>query len=140
MPLLTPSTGIHNDARNHLNRIGQKVPVISTFNIAGLERILNLAELHNFNVYLTNSPLYAGIWYNSKFRSYFDKLQNKLERFSAVHSRLFFLRFDSDLTFPAEKMENVDHVIYSAAQIYTSRIAERIRASGWQGDFDTTTK
>ncbi|MHC4215475.1 MAG: hypothetical protein ACYSWP_19105 [Planctomycetota bacterium] len=126
MPLPEPSPGVLSDARHHLRQINEIEPVISSANLAGLMEIANLADDYGFNGYLVSSPLYAEIWQDPKFRLYFSTIQTKIETIASEYDRLFYLHFDTDLTFPADKMENVDHVILPAAKVYTSRVAERI--------------
>lgn len=140
MPLLEASSGIEGDARLHLRQIKKIAPEISSFNRAGLQAIADLADRYQFNVYLVNSPMYEGLWYHADFRSYFNVIQDKLQQVAGNYPRLHLLHFDSDLRFSAEQMENVDHVIFPAAQIYTSRIANRIKVAGWKDNSNHSTR
>lgn len=134
MPLLEASSRVEGDAHFHLKRMTKIPSKISLFNEAGLQAIAGLAERYQFNVFLVNSPLYEGLWHHADFRTYFNSIQSKLKRIASNHPQLHLLHFDRDLMFSAGQMENVDHVIFSAAKIYTSRIASRIQAVGWRSN------
>ena len=122
-------SGVLADARLHLNKTKGHQPFISQANLRAIRDIKRLAELHKFNVYLISSPLYIGLWRDQEFRRYFDEMQENVRRAAQDSKRLILLSFGVDLTFSKDEMENADHVIYSAAKVYTARVAARIRSA-----------
>jgi len=140
MVLPEASSRVEDDARFHLKQIEKIAPEISLPNRLGLQAIADLADHHQFNVYLANSPMYDGLWHHAGFRSYFNVIQGKLKQVADNHPRLHLLHFDSDLRFSANQMENVDHVIFSAAKIYTSRVANGIQMAGWKDTLNHSTR
>lgn len=128
MPLLSASPGVDGDARFHLRRIKEIAPEISIPNQAGLQALADLAERYKFNVYMVNSPVYERLRQHQNFVNYFQTIQTKLLNIANRHQRLHMLPFGEDLTFSAKQMENVDHVIFSAAETYTAQVAARIQA------------
>jgi hypothetical protein len=121
--------GVLRDARLHLAQTEKGRPSISRPNLKALEDVARLAERHKFPVYMISSPLYRGLWRNKNFRRYFDDMQDKLKYVAGALPGLVFLGFGPDLTFKAEEMENADHVVFSAAKVYTARVAARIKSA-----------
>ncbi|MEB3358385.1 MAG: hypothetical protein VKK04_16790, partial [Synechococcales bacterium] len=126
----TPKQGaelldIAEDVEDHLDEIGDEPFAISEINQESLEVIRSLAEEYEFNVYFVASPLYQGLYEQPKFRRYFRRVKRELERFANSSDRLHVL-MDDPITFEANQMENVDHLIESGAKIYTRKIAEQI--------------
>ena len=127
MPLYVASSGVDDDAEFHLKRIQSISPEISRVNFFGLQALAKLAERYTFNVYMVNSPLYEKLLKYDEFLSYFSTIQRKLHRIAENHQRLHLLQFDETLSFSVKQMENVDHVIFSAAKAYTASIAGKIQ-------------
>jgi hypothetical protein len=94
---------------------------ISEHNRVALESIKENAEKHNFNVFIVNSPVYEGLYEDPDFQHYYAQMRANLNAFADQSSKVYFL--DDTITFPKEKMENADHVIYSSAKTYTRQIA-----------------
>jgi hypothetical protein len=119
---------VRRDARSHvgwLNRTTQRK--ISADNARSLRQIAGLAERYDFDVYLATAPTYVGLAADPMFQRYYADLVTELAAFAPATGRVHLLL---DLaTFPAESMQNADHLILEAAQAYTRRLTTAIRRS-----------
>ncbi|MEB3219531.1 MAG: hypothetical protein VKN72_25300 [Nostocales cyanobacterium 94392] len=110
----------------HLDFVAKNQFNLSTTNRRALEHIAALAEKHNFNVYLANSPIYERLYEHQDFQAYFTNLQNTLDDYAAKSDRVYYIR--EPITFSKEQMENADHLIYSAAKVYTNKLITEIES------------
>ncbi|GAA6621737.1 hypothetical protein [Scytonema sp. NUACC26] len=97
---------------------------ISSDNSLALNRIVTEAEKYNFDVYLANSPLYEVLYENEKFKAYFSQVQKTLNAYANRSEKIHHIQ--KPMTFPKEQMENADHVVYSAAKVYTNELITEI--------------
>ncbi len=112
------------DTEEQVKLIEGKKFDISRPNRQALEAIATLAKEHGFNVYLVNSPIYEGLYENKDFRAYYSQMQETLSTYALKNERLYYIR--EPITFPKEQMQNTDHLIYSAAKVYTNKLATEI--------------
>lgn len=99
---------------------------LSSNNREALEHIAKLAEKHDFNVYIANSPIYEKLYEHKDFKAYFGQLQDTLDGYAAKSDRVHYIR--EPITFPKEEMENADHLVYSAAKVYTNKLISQIES------------
>lgn len=99
---------------------------LSTPNREALEHIVKLAEKHDFNVYFANSPIYEKLYEHQDFRTYYTQVQDTLDGYAAKSDRVHYIR--EPITFPKEQMENADHLVYSAAKVYTNKLISEIES------------
>lgn len=98
----------------------------SSNNREALEHIVKLAEKHDFNVYIANSPIYEKLYEHKDFKAYFTQVQDTLDGYAAKSDRVNYIR--EPITFPKEDMENADHLVYSAAKVYTNKLISEIES------------
>lgn len=115
------------DSERHINLVKNKQFSLSSPNQKSLEQIVALAEQYNFNVYLTNSPLYEGLYQNKNFRAYFSQVQKTLRSVADKSDRVHYI-LQKPITFPKIRMQNADHVIESAAKEYTHKLVSEVRS------------
>ncbi len=113
------------DAAGHISDVRGRAEPISDINRRSLSAIQDLADEHEFDVYIVASPLYQGLYKNPKFRRYFRQVQQQLRRETRGSDRMHVI-MDDPVTFGVNQMENADHVIESAAKLYTQEIADKI--------------
>jgi hypothetical protein len=97
---------------------------LSDINQASLDQIVTLSERYHINVFITNGPIYEGLYENKDFQAYFSEIQRELDRFAEQSKYVHYL--STPLTFSSNQMENTDHVIHSAAEEYTEMLALEI--------------
>ena len=115
---------VARDAQNHLDTLAENPFSISYINRAAFDQIVLLAEHYKMPVYLFNSPLYEGLYNDPAFYAYLEKA---LGRVSRLNDDSAYVRIQSEvMTFPLEEMQTVDHLILSAAEVYTNWIAGQI--------------
>jgi hypothetical protein len=110
----------------HLDFIRKYKLDFSSNNREALEHIVKLAEKHDINVYLANSPIYEKLYEHKDFKAYFSQVQDTLDSYAAKSDRVHYIR--EPITFPKEEMENADHLVYSAAKIYTNKLISQIES------------
>lgn len=98
------------DQARHLEFVRAHPFEVSPTNRAALERILALADQHQFDVVFVHSPIYDGLYAEKDFRAYFDRADQMLAELAAAHPR-FHVLLEAPQTFPKEQMENTDHVV-----------------------------
>ncbi|BAS59562.1 hypothetical protein NIES2135_09100 [Leptolyngbya boryana NIES-2135] len=118
----------------HLSNIQQKPTFqLSNTNRQALEHIISLAEKHQFDVYLANSPIYNELYQQKEFQGYYNQVRDMLRHYANSSSRVHYV-LQEPVTFPKEEMENADHVIYPAAKQYTQQLVQAISAEKKQKD------
>ncbi len=105
------------DAHRHIEFVSQNAFDLSEINQVAMERILALADRHGFQVYLAMNPLYEGLYADENYQNYMKDVQAHLEAFAAHSQHVHFI--PTVKTFPADQMQNADHLVLSGAQEYT---------------------
>ncbi len=120
---------VENDSAGHIARV-QADPTfeISDENAAALRRVVELAEEHDFPVFIALSPLYEAIWAEPRFRAHLSAGLAQLQQIAPPDGRVHYV-FDEPVTFPAEQMQNADHVTAAGAKRYTEELVGRLRAT-----------
>lgn len=118
VPATTPHPErVLEDVENHLLFVSQNTFSISEINRRALSEMVDLAERHGFTIYLVNSPVYAGLYTDDEFRAYLTaKLAWQMD-FAAQSNAVRVIQ--AVRTFPAEQMQNQDHLVVGAAEVYT---------------------
>jgi hypothetical protein len=114
------------DTRFHREFVRQQNQVLSESNRAALQRIVALAEQYQFDVFIANGPIYDRLYADSAFQAYFERLQAAIAPIVAASPRVHYI-LNPPMTFPASKMQSVDHLTYTGALEYTSRIVSEMR-------------
>ena len=118
---------VERDAKGHLKNTAKKSEfAFSDTNQDSINAIIDLAEKHDINVYLANSPLYEELYQNPDFRKYYDQVQQGLAQISDRSDKVKRILVEP-MTFSKTEMENVDHVIETAAKSYTEKLAQEIK-------------
>lgn len=117
---------VRQDSRSHVRWLERTTQTkISDDNAKALRQIAALAEQYKFDVYLAPAPVYAGLAGDPSFQKYYAVLERELNAFAG--GRLHLL-LDTLATYPAESMQNADHVLADAARDYTMRLVAEIQA------------
>lgn len=118
---------VEQDAKGHIKSTSKQLDHgLSITNQKAMDSIIQLAEKHDINVYLVNSPLYEELYQNPDFRAYYDRVQTELEQISQRSERVQRI-MTTPMTFSKEEMENADHLISTAAEAYTKQLAQEIK-------------
>ena len=118
---------VEQDAKGHIKSTSkQPSHNLSATNQKAMDSIIQLAEEHDINVYLVNSPLYEELYQNPDFRAYYDRVQIELDQISQRSDKVKRV-MTTPMTFSKEEMENADHVITEAAEAYTKQLAQEIK-------------
>ena len=116
---------VYADAARHRIFVEKNVFELSMENEEALMRLIALSELHGFDTFLVNGPLYEELATDDDFQSYFSDLRETFREASRGNDHFVIIPIKP--TFSADQMVNVDHVISSAAMKYTELIAREIR-------------
>lgn len=118
---------VEEDVKRHLRGISKNPQFsFSNTNQKALQAIIKLAEEHDINIYLANSPIYDELYQNPDFRAYYNQVQAELKSISDRHKNIHHI-MDRPMTFSKAQMQNADHLIASAAESYTKQLAKEIK-------------
>lgn len=127
MPLDEPNPkNVRKDVREHAAFTRKNKFRMSPLNGAALERVQQLAEDYDFDVWIAVSPVAESAWKRPPIRAYIRDTIRALRQFTDRSERLHLV-FEEPVRFPESQMENVDHVISEAATEYTLRVVSAIR-------------
>lgn len=115
---------VHYDAWEHQKFVTETAFSVSYDNQLAGEKLAALADRHGINVYLAVGPLFDGLYRDPAFAAYFTQVEVHLEEVAAQSGRIHYL--SQVTTFGADHMQNIDHVIHDAAEIYTANLAAQI--------------
>lgn len=126
MPLesVPNSAFVYEDLETHLNFVANSSFVMSDVNRQALAQLKFLAETYHIEMYLAFGPMYEGLAEEEAFKAYFNLVQTELQSFADQSENVHLL--PTTAVFPADQLENVDHVILDAARLYTNLIASDI--------------
>jgi len=113
------------DTKVHLEFVRQNTRIISDPNRMALEYIRDLAEKHQFDVFIANGPLYDELYADSAFQAYYDKVRETITAITSASARMHYI-LDPPMTFTEEDMQSADHTTAAAARDYTAHIIEEI--------------
>ena len=99
---------------------------LSAINREALSIMMRLSEQHHFRLYVVTGSICQSILDMEPGRRYAVGADEALAKLTAGHPTVSYLR--NIPPFPAEQMRDSDHVILSAARLYTSYLAREIRA------------
>lgn len=118
---------VHVSESGHLSNLRKwKSPRLSKENVAGLKRIAKLSDKYNFDLYLAMSPIAERVGKDSSYTTFAGKLRGTLSKIIRPGRRVHYVNFDEPLYFPADQMENADHVNHEAAEIYSRELGRLI--------------
>lgn len=113
-------------AQDQIKFAGENVFSISPTNDMAMQEIGVLADSYGFQVYLVNSPVYQGLYDNAAYQNYLAGVQLKLAEFDSDSAYVFHI--PGVRAFPAELMQNPDHLILTGAAQYTHWLVEQIQS------------
>lgn len=120
------SDEVRKDAALHIGFVTYNEFHLSAVNEEALAEIVHLAEQYDMNIYIANSPVYEGVAADENFQAYYGQMKKALGKIAAQSDHIFLL--ETLATFPEDQMQNVDHVILTAAQAYTKMLAAEIKS------------
>jgi hypothetical protein len=82
-----------------------------------LGALARTADQHQMDIYLVNSPVYEGLYHAPSFQAYTQNMHSVLKDITNSSPYLHYI--PEIATFPAEQMQNPDHLITSGAEVYT---------------------
>ncbi|MCW5800883.1 MAG: hypothetical protein KIT31_00610 [Deltaproteobacteria bacterium] len=113
--------------RGYLRELRAIKQPLSAINHRALLAIDGLARRHGFPVVILPSPYFTELWLEPDMQRHLATLRDKLHRTVGPGSPVRVVD-GPPLTFPADQMENADHVVGDAARVYSEWIAEQLRA------------
>lgn len=116
---------VREDAANHLRYTVPGGWAISEESRRALEAMIVLAEAHDFDLYLVDAPLVDELIADAGFSAYLDAQHVELGRIVSTSERAHLV-FDEPFAYPAEVMQNADHILRSEVEHFTRAIATRI--------------
>jgi hypothetical protein len=117
---------VRSDVAGHLRSLGQSEFAPSRFDEAAVRRVAELAEQHRFHVYYAPSPVADELAQSRAFQARLVQLRAWLGTLAGSSPWVHVLA-EPPPSFPAEQMENADHLTHEAAGRYTLLLAEAVK-------------
>lgn len=126
MPMdpILPNT-LEADLAHHRAVCQDNTPKISKANQRILERLLNQAIEHDFQIYLVNAPLVREAYTDPVIRPFYDRMNDELSAWAGQSDRVHHLLAEPAL-FGSEDIYNLDHTVGEAAQEYTRQVGKAL--------------
>jgi len=123
-----PNTSqVHESMAHHIADIEHNSEYsLNVPHIEALKYINNLAATFNFQVFLVNTPYCDQLDENLYFLMHYKKIQTMLNQLTKEFSHITFI--EKRMTYPANLMEQDDHLIHRTAIDFTKRITEQLTA------------
>lgn len=96
----------------------------SQANLAAMERLIAMADIFDFELYIAHGPIYEGLENDERFAPLRQALNETYTALVADRSNVAFI--PTVATFRAEVMENFNHLIVDAAHDYTLQLVDWI--------------
>ena len=120
---------VARDTRGHQNFLARARFRMSDDNRAGLEALARLGAEGGFPVYIAAAPMHDALWEHASMQRYHAALRDWFDAFEREHPGVRIV-LREPVTFPAQQMQNSDHVAAPAAASYSRTLGEAIRAVG----------
>lgn len=117
---------VEEDFERHASSLRKKTFEISPANQKALNQILAFAQQHNINIFFANSALYEKLAVDKYFKIYFADEKKELTALFADTPQVRYIT-DSPMPVGAMQAENIDHITYPAAKLYTKHLTDQIR-------------
>lgn len=116
------------DGANHLKWTAAGDWTISDQSREALLAMIAMADEYGFDLYVVNSPQLEGMVEDEAFGRYYAQGQAVLKNLVATSPRAHLL-LSPPAEYPADQMQNSDHIAGMATPDYTRRIAAGVRAA-----------
>lgn len=116
--------GTQKDAEKLKSRFERQDLHVSKINRALLAEMVTLADEYNFDVYLVYGPLLEGVIQHEPVKKYLSRVDQTLTEMAGQSTNVHYVPMLAG--FPAEQMQNADHVVHTAAQSYSQMLANEI--------------
>ncbi|MCB8943380.1 MAG: hypothetical protein H6658_06470 [Ardenticatenaceae bacterium] len=116
---------VNQEANALLRSMPNRSFKISDLNQQSLTQLITLAETYDIQIYLAAGPLFEGLMADEQFQRYFAEAQAALQQYDQQSDHFHLL--SDPITFPADQMENPDHIVGDSVVRYTTTIAAAIR-------------
>jgi hypothetical protein len=100
---------------------------VSPLNEAAFKTMVDLTAEHELRLYLALSPLHEGLAEHRRFRRHLRRARAGLKALCGLGSHVHCILMDDPASFPADGMENSDHVTHPLAETYTRRLLEAMK-------------
>ncbi len=113
------------DVKDHLDTAASMDTSVSQDNLEATQHIFNLARQYNFRVYFVNAPISEDVMRDPTFvKGYQATVRNVQAILGGNGGRLFL---PDPMQFGDHYMDNVDHLTYEGAELYTTRVSNELK-------------
>jgi len=114
--------------QQQLEFVSQNQFQVSELNDHAIRKLEELAGTYQFSLILVNAPVYVGLYSHPEYQAYYQALHSYLQSVADQSSHTHHVAGIS--TFPAEQMQNPDHLILTGAEEYSHWLVEQINQIG----------
>ena len=112
---------VEQDIESHRTRILNTEFKISEANLWAINELVEMANSHDMNIFVANSPVHEDLVGLDNFSSYFANVRELLRDMDSRSPNIRYILQDLP-TFDSGVMENADHLTHDGAQTFTSQI------------------
>jgi len=116
---------VSKDINNHSTKILTKQFQVSPTNSIAIEMLVNLANKHDLDVFIANSPIHEDLAHKESFSEYFKHVSDLLKEIDHASINIHYVLQETP-KFDSTMMENVDHVTIKGSEIFTSKLISEI--------------
>ncbi|MBN4060840.1 hypothetical protein JYU15_00230 [bacterium AH-315-I18] len=120
-------SGWKRDVQAHMSIARhRKIVGVNKINVANLKIMTQLAQEHDFELFLVMAPIASELYREKEFRQYYDQIPTALGVYAKQNDKVHLL-FKEPFRATSKHMQSADHVTVNAARHYTKLLANRIR-------------
>lgn len=119
-------TRVEQDTADHLEELSASTPALSDVNAAGLQALAQLSLAHKLPLFVVLAPAHDQLAQSPRLQERLVQLAPLIEAQLAVSPYATYA-LQQPMPFPADAMQNADHVLVDAARAYTRAVLAAIR-------------
>jgi hypothetical protein len=113
------------DTKTHIDFYTENDFEVSYYVEQGLISTMENCEKHGVNLFIAMSPIHDELGNSKEFQAYQNEINKYLVSLSSKYERTHII-CESTMLFPADKMQNSDHIIHSESEAFTNYLIDRI--------------
>lgn len=118
---------VAQDIDSHMTRILPEDFILSPTNQLAINELVKLANEHDMNVFIANSPIHEDLVGQEAFTNYFENVSRLLVNLDQSSPNIHYVLRHTP-SYDSSVMENVDHVTIEGANLFSSELFDEIRS------------
>ena len=119
-------SAVKKDIESHSTGLLTDEFALSPTNDKAIDMLIQLADEHQIEVFIANSPLHEDLAELESFELYFRNIASLMSDIDDRSPNIHYVLQDTP-TFDSTMMENVDHITFEGATVFTSKLITDIQ-------------